>query len=303
MLSPCFLASAAVICLGQTLPAGVKIRPMSKIHPTAIIGENVSIGAGTKIGPGVIIADGVKIGKNNRFLAGAYIAEGTTIGDDNVIHMRTVIGHEPQDIGFKNEPSYTRIGNRNQIREFVTIHRGTQKDSTTVIGDDNFIMAYCHIAHNCQVGNKIVMVNQASLTGHCVIEDNVLLSGMTGLHQYTRVGRLALLSALSAVNKDIPPYMICGGRPAVVIGINVVGMRRAGIGPETRSEIKRAYKLLYRSGLNVSQALDEIKKSCTSHEVKHLVDFIEASKRGIVDGGAESGDDDSLLARKKNTAV
>lgn len=273
---------------------------MSKVHPTAIIGENVKIGEGTEIGPHVIIEDDVVLGKSNKIAAGAYICSGTTIGNENTIHMRSIIGHEPQDVGFKNEPSYTKIGDRNQIREFVTIHRGTQKDSVTVIGSDNFIMAYCHIAHNCQVGNHVVMVNQASLTGHCVIEDNVLLSGMTGLHQFTRVGKLALLSALSAVNKDIPPYMICGGRPAVAIGINVVGLRRAGVKPEARAEIKQAFKLLYRSGLNTSQALSAIKESLTCPEVSHLVSFIENSKRGILDGGSENAED-SLLAKKKNS--
>ena len=273
---------------------------MSNVHPTAILGKNIQIGEETEIGPHVIIEDGVKIRKNNRIRAGAYIAEGTTIGDENDIHMRAIIGHVPQDLDFKHEPTYTQIGNRNQIREFVTIHRGTKAGSSTVIGHDNFIMAYCHIAHNCAVGNHVIMVNQASLTGHCIVEDKVLLSGMTGLHQFTRVGKLSLLSALSAVNKDIPPFMICGGRPAVVLGINVVGLRRAGIDAETRTEIKQAYKLLYRSGLNVSQAIEEMKQSLKSSEIQYLIRFIKESKRGIMDGGSEKTED-SLLSKKSSS--
>lgn len=272
---------------------------MSRVHPSAIIGKDVVLGKDNDIGPFVIIEDGVRIGDRNTIMAGAYISKGTEIGSDNQIHMRAVIGHVPQDLAFQNLETYTKIGNGNTIREFVTIHRGTKEGTSTVIGDNNFIMAYCHIAHNCRVGSKVIMVNQASLTGHCVIEDGAFLSGMTGLHQYTKVGRLAILSALSAVNKDIPPYMLCGGRPAVVLGINVVGLRRSGYDAKTRDEIKQAYKLLYRSGLNVSQALTEIRKQCRSEAVAHLVKFIESSDRGILDGAsAKADEEDTLKARK-----
>ena len=259
---------------------------MSDIHASAIIGKQVEIGVGNAIGPNVIVEDGVKIGSHNKILSGAFLARGTELGNYNTIHMNAVIGHEPQDLAYKSEPSFTKIGNKNVIREFVTIHRGTKEGSSTVIGDENFIMAYCHIAHNCLLGNNIIMVNQASLTGHCTVENRAFLSGMTGFHQFTRIGTLAMVSALTAINKDIPPYVICGGRPGVAQGINVVGMRRAGIGPQVRAEIKEAYKLLYRSGMNVSQAVEAIKKSLKSPEVVHLVEFIEASKRGILAGAA-----------------
>lgn len=272
----------------------------SKIDPTAIIGSNCQIGADNEIGPYVILESGVRMGRGNRIRAGAYLASGTELGDGNDIHMRAVIGHEPQDLAYKGEATFTRIGNQNVIREFVTIHRGTKAGSATVLGNDNFIMAYCHIAHNCLLGDKIIMVNQASLTGHCIIGDGAFLSGMTGLHQFTRVGRLAILSALSAVNKDIPPFMMSGGRPAVVLGLNVVGMRRAGIDPAARSEIKKAYKLLYRSGLNVSQAVSEMKETLKSPEVKELISFIEASDRGILDGCSDEEDQETLSPRKSS---
>lgn len=254
------------------------------IHPTALIGKNVSLGDNNEIGPNAVVASGVKIGSNNKILHGVTLGHGTEIGDFNTFHMHAVIGHEPQDLKFKNEPTFTRIGNKNTFREFVSVHRGTEPGTATVISNENYVMAYCHIAHNCILGNNIIMVNQASLTGHCIVEDRAFLSGMTGFHQFSRIGTLAMVSALSAFNKDIPPYVICGGRPGVAQGLNVVGMRRAGIKPEARAEIKKAYKLLYRSGLNVSNAVEQIKKECTGPEVKHFVEFIENSKRGIIRG-------------------
>ena len=274
---------------------------MSQIHPTAILGKKVQLGVGNRIGPNVMIEDGVEIGSHNTIHASAYLCRGTEIGNHNEIHMGAIIGHAPQDLAYRNEPSFTRIGDRNQIREYVTIHRGTKAQSSTVIGNENFLMAYCHIAHNCEVGNNVIMVNQASLTGFCKVEDQAILSGMTGFHQFTRIGKLVLVSALSACNKDIPPYMICGGRPAVVLGINVVGLRRAGIKETSRNEIKKAYKYLYRSGLTVSHALEKIKAELHSAEIGHLVKFIESSERGILAGGDESGD--LLLPRKRATTV
>jgi len=273
---------------------------MKKIHPGAFIGKGVKLGEDNEIAPGCIIEDGVVIGSRNKLWANAYLGPGTSIGDDNQIHMGAVIGHMPQDVAFKGGSTFTKIGSRNTIREYVTIHRGTREGSSTVIGDDNFFMANAHVAHNCQVGNKVILVNLASLTGYCVIEDGAFLSGMVGLHQFTHVGRFAIISALSAVNKDVPPYMLCGGRPAVVQGLNVVGLRRAGIGPKIREEIKHAYKLLYREGLSVSNAIAEIEKECQSSEVKYLVEFVKASTRGICAGISSELDDsgESILPRK-----
>ncbi len=275
----------------------LEFMPMSEIHPTAILGKKVQLGMGNRIGPHVVIEDGVKLGSHNVIYASAYLCKGTEIGSHNEIHMGAVIGHTPQDLSYKGASTFTRIGDKNQIREYVTIHRGTKPETATVIGNENYIMAYCHIAHNCELGNQIIMVNQSSLTGYCIVEDQAFLSGMTGFHQFTRIGRLAMVSALSACNKDIPPFMICGGRPAVVLSINVVGLRRAGIRESARDEIKKAYKYLYRSGLAVSSALEKIKEELTSPEVGQLVRFIEASKRGILAAGEESGD--LVLPRKK----
>ncbi len=274
---------------------------MSSVHPSAVIGKGVVLGDGTEVGPGCVIEAGAVLGARNRLWMNVYVGPGTTIGDDNQIHMGAVVGHLPQDLAFKGGPTFTKIGSRNTIREYVTIHRGTKDGTATEIGDDNFFMANAHIAHNCQVGNKVILVNLASLTGYCVIEDGAFLSGMVGLHQFTRVGRFAIISALSAVNKDVPPYMLCGGRPAVIQGLNVVGLRRAGMPPPVREEIKHAYKLLYRSGLNVSNAIEAIKRECKATEVQQLVDFVNASSRGIcagISGDSVEGEEESILPRK-----
>ncbi len=273
---------------------------MNSIHPSALIGKDVQLGDHNDIGPGCMLEDGAALGSRNKLWMNVYLGPGTTIGDENQLHMGAVVGHMPQDLAFKGGATFTKIGNRNTIREYVTIHRGTKEDSSTVIGDDNFLMANAHVAHNCQIGNRVILVNLASLTGYCVVEDGAFLSGIVGLHQFTRIGRLAMISALSAVNKDVPPYMLCGGRPAVIQGLNVVGMRRAGFSAEIRAEIKQAYRLLYRSGLNVPHAIEAIERECRSAEIRHLVGFVRSAARGICAGigEAEAEEGESILPRK-----
>ena len=272
------------------------------IHPTATISKRAQLGDGNEIGPGCVLEDGVVLGSRNRLWMNVYLGPGTTLGDDNQIHMGAVIGHLPQDLAFKGGPTFTQIGHRNTIREYVTIHRGTKDGTATVIGDDGFFMANAHIAHNCQIGNKVILVNLASLTGYCVIGDQAFISGMVGLHQFTRVGQVAMISALSAVNKDVPPYMLCGGRPAVIQGLNGVGMRRAGRSAAIREAIKRAYRMLYRDGLNVGHAIQAIEKEGSFPEVKTLVEFVKASTRGIcagIGGDVEAEEEaESILPRK-----
>ena len=280
------------------------------IHASAIIGKNVQLGEGNNIGPGCVIEDGAALGSRNKLWMNVYVGPGTTVGDENQLHMGAVIGHVPQDAAFSGASTFTKVGHRNTIREYVTIHRGTKEGTTTVIGDDNFLMANAHVGHNCQIGNKVTLANLATLAGYCVVEDGAFLSGMVELHQFTRIGRLAMVSGLSAVNKDVPPYMLCGGRPAVIQGLNVVGMRRAGIPAPIREEIKQAYKLLYREGFNVPHALEVIEQECHSEEVRALVDFVKSSKRGICAGlpaaraaqagiGSEAAEEgESILPRK-----
>jgi UDP-N-acetylglucosamine acyltransferase len=270
------------------------------IHPSAIVSPRAQLGQGNTVGPGCILEDGVVLGSGNRLWANVYLGPGTTIGDDNQLHMGAVIGHVPQDVAYAGAPTPTQIGSRNTIREYVTIHRATKEGTATVIGDENFFMANAHIAHNCQIGSKTTLVNLATLAGHCVVEDGALLSGMVVVHQFVRIGALAMVSGLSAVNKDVPPYMLCGGRPAVIQGLNVVGLRRAGLRAEVREEIKRAYKLLYREGLNVPTALEAMARECQSSQVADIIEFIKNSKRGISAGiGQEvAPEEESILPRK-----
>jgi UDP-N-acetylglucosamine acyltransferase len=271
----------------------------NNIHSSAVIGRQVTLGEHNTIGPGCVIEDGVALGSGNRLWMNVYVGAGTTIGDGNQIHMGAVLGHLPQDAAFTGGETFTHIGHRNTIREYVTIHRGTKNGSSTVIGDENFFMANAHVAHNCRIGNRAILVNAATLAGYCTVEDEALLSGMVVVHQFVRIGRLAMISGLSALNKDVPPYLLCGGRPAVVQGINVVGLRRAGISPAVRQEIKHAYRLMYRAGLSVPSALQAIERECRSPEVQALVAFVKQSERGICAGlsSAESEAAESLLPK------
>ena len=262
---------------------------MNKIHPSAIIGKAVQLGDGNEIGPGCVIADDVVIGSRNRLWMNGYVGPGTTMGDDNQIHMGAVIGHEPQDHTFEGAPSVTRIGNQNVIREYVTIHRGTKEGTETVLGNHNFLMANAHIAHNCRVGSNTIFVNLATIGGYCEVHDGAVLSGMILSHQFCRIGQGAMISGLSAINKEVPPYMVCGGRPGVIQGINVVGLRRAGIKPAERDSFKQAYKLLYREGLSVSNALAEIQKLPQATPLDVLIQFLRSSKRGICAGAIKEG--------------
>lgn len=274
---------------------------MNTIHPSAIIGKRARLGERNEIGPGCVIEDGTVLGSRNALWMNVYVGPGTTIGDGNQIHMGAILGHLPQDAAFSGAPSSTTIGHRNTIREYVTIHRGTKEGSSTVLGDDNFLMANAHLGHNCEVGNRTTLVNLATLAGYCVVEDGAVLSGMVVVHQFTRIGRLAMVSGLSAVTKDVPPYLLCGGRPAVIQGLNAVGIRRAGIAAPVREEIKRAYKLLYREGLNVRHALEAIERSCRSPEVQAMVEFVKQATRGICAGIGQEGfqqEEESLLPKK-----
>ena len=270
------------------------------IHPSAVVGKRAQLGDGNQIGPGCVIDDGAVLGSRNTLWMNVYVGPGTTIGDGNQLHMGAVLGHWPQDLAFAGGTTYTTIGSRNTLREYVTIHRGTKEGTTTVLGDDNFLMANAHLGHNCQVGSKTILTNLATLAGYCTVEDGAVLSGMVVVHQFTRIGRLAMVSGLSAVNKDVPPFMLCGGRPAVIQGLNAIGMRRAGLAPAVREDIKRAYRFLYREGLSVPHALEAIARECRSQEAQAIVAFVKGSKRGISAGiGSDEGEEEETLLPKK----
>lgn len=250
------------------------------ISNLAVVSKDADIADGVEIGPFAIIEDGVKLGPRVKIWPHAYICKGTTIGEDSQIHMGAVIGHAPQDLAFKNGPSYLNIGKRTIVREYATIHRGTAEGSSTVIGDDCYLMATAHVAHNCEIGNKVIIVNAALLAGYVAVEDSAFISGNVVIHQFCRIGRLAMIGGYTAVNKDVPPYMLVRG-PSIVRSVNLVGLRRAKFPSDLIRTIKDAHRLLYASDLNTASALEEIAKLKPSPELDRLVKFIKESKRGI----------------------
>ncbi|MCK8824270.1 acyl-ACP--UDP-N-acetylglucosamine O-acyltransferase [Fuchsiella alkaliacetigena] len=256
---------------------------MANIHETAVIDPGAKIGKDVKIGPYSVIGEHVEIGEGTKIGSHVVIKGWTTLGQNNEIFTGASIGLQPQDQKFKGEKSYLFIGDNNTIREYATIHRGTEDGGgETKIGDDNLIMAYCHVAHDCQLGNEIIMSNAANLAGHVMIEDSAVIAGLSGIHQFVRIGKMAMVGAHSKVVKDVPPYVLVDGHPATVGGINVVGLRRNGVTPELRQQIKRAYKCLYRSDLNISQAIDKMDQELdSSAEIEHFLRFLRNAQRGI----------------------
>ncbi len=235
-----------------------------RVGPFAIIGEEVSVGEDTIIGPHVVIERWTVIGARCRIGAGA------------------VLGGAPQHVQYDGSPSYLRIGDENDIRELTVIQRSAAAGGSTVVGSHNFIMSQVHIAHDCVIGNHVVLASLAALAGHVEVEDFAMIGGVTGVHQFVRIGTYSMVGGSSRLSQDVPPYMLAAGNPAAIHGLNVVGLRRAGFDAGLRRELKAAYRLLYRSGLNVSQALATIKRQPDlSAPVAHLVRFIEHSKRGI----------------------
>lgn len=253
----------------------MSIHPTAVIDPTAQIGENVSIGAYTVVGPNCAVGDGTILGPH------VVLEEFTLIGRECQVRAGAVLGGPPQDHKFKGERSYVRIGDRNLIREFVTMHRATGEEQATSVGDDNMIMAYVHVGHNCAIGNHTMISSYAGLSGHILVGDHVVMGGMVGVHQFVRVGKLAMLGGYSKVVQDVPPFCLADGRPADVLDLNVRGLRRAGVKPGARAKLKHAYKLLYRSNMNLSQALEAIEEEIEpEEELTYLVDFMKSISGG-----------------------
>ncbi|MGQ9590261.1 MAG: acyl-ACP--UDP-N-acetylglucosamine O-acyltransferase [Planctomycetota bacterium] len=253
------------------------------VHPTAIVSPKAEIDESVEIGPYAIVEDDVRIGAGTRIMAHAVIRRYTTIGENNSIHFGAVIGDDPQDVSFRPEVRSTvEIGRNNRIREYVTIHRGTKEGGRTIIGDGNFLFAQSHVAHDVQLGNHIVLANSAALGGHVKVGDRAFISGGVMIHQFTWIGRLAMLSGNSAFSRNVPPFATALGQNLYGT-VNVVGLRRTGIPRETMREIRRAYEIFYSSSGSVAEALAEIEAAgFVSNEVKELVDFIRNSKRPII---------------------
>jgi len=269
--------------LPQTRPStetnmGTNIHPTAIVDPRAELGNDVTVGPYTVIGAGVTIGDGTSLGPY-------VVVEGhTEIGKNNIVYAGAVLGSRSQDLKDHGEDSYLRIGDANIFREYVTVNCGLAAETarTTVIGDNNLFMALTHVAHDCQVGNHVVMANLSGLGGHVVAEDRCIIGGMAAVHQHVMIGTMALIGGLAKVVKDVLPYMIVDGNPATCRGPNIVGLTRNQVSETSRRALKKAYRLLSQSSLNTSQALEEIEKEVDNcPEITHLIDFIGKSKRGV----------------------
>jgi UDP-N-acetylglucosamine acyltransferase len=253
------------------------------IHPTAIVHPNAKLDRGVEVGPYCIVGENVSIGRGTVLQAHVVVNGWTAIGEDCQIFPFATIGASSQDKKYTGERAYTRIGSRTIIREYVSVQRATGEDQVTAIGDDCLLLAYTHVAHNCILGNGVTMSNLAQLAGHCIIDDNVVIAGMAGLHQFVRVGRYAFIGGDSKVTRDIPPFFLVEGNPAAPYGLNSVGLRRANFSDEERAEIKKFYKLLYGSKLKLSEAIETMKAEVTTESGRHILQFLEGeSQRGIL---------------------
>ncbi|MFS8880040.1 acyl-ACP--UDP-N-acetylglucosamine O-acyltransferase [Synechococcus sp. H55.11] len=266
-----------------------------RIHPTAVIHPKAELHETVQVGPYAVIGEHVRIGANTVVGAHVVIDGWTDIGEDNQIFPGAVLGTEPQDLKYSGAPSQVVIGRGNRIREFVTINRATNEGEATLIGDNNLLMAYAHVAHNCVIENQVVITNAVSLAGHIHIESQARIGGMVGIHQFTRIGRLAMVGAMSRVDRDVPPYLLVEGHPARIRGLNLVGLRRAKGMEGSLPALRQAYRLLYRSGLPLEKALQTLRSSLRSEggccicslqgkewvdetgSLQHLLQFLEDS--------------------------
>ena len=254
------------------------------IDPRAVVEDGAQLGDGVEIGAYSIIGSDVKIGAGTKVHPHVVISGDTTIGEGCEIFPFACIGTQTQDLKFRGGKTSVEIGDRTTLREYVTVNSGTNEGERTIVGSDCHILAYCHVAHACRVGNEVIMSNGASLAGDVVVEDQVVIGGLTGVHQFTRIGRGCMVGAMSKIVKDCPAFMIVDGNPPKVRGLNVVGLERRGYDSETRNILKKAYKVLFREGLATGQAVEKIRNSGmgSNPALDHLLAFIESSKRGIL---------------------
>ena len=266
---------------------------MADIHPTAIIQDGAELDEDVSIGPYCIVGGNVKIGKGTRLLSNVIIEGETGIGESCTIYPFTSIGLSPQDFKYKDEPTGVRIGSRNIIREYITIHRASVGgDGLTVVGDENFLMAYVHIAHDCKVGSKIIMANAATLAGHVKVGDCAVIGGLVAVHQFVRIGAYAMVGGFSGVGQDILPYTVASGPRVKLYGLNIVGLKRYGFSEETIAELKKAYKILFRERLTLKDAIKKVQEELPyTEEIAHLIEFINENRRGICRPGRKTSEE------------
>lgn len=252
------------------------------IHPTAVVHPGAQLGPDCEVGPYCILGEHVVLGKGCRLHAHVVIDGHTTLGDGNEIYPFACLGLKTQDLKWKGGVTRTRIGHRNTFREYVTVHSATSDGGETVVGSDNNLLAYTHVAHDVQMGDRIIMSNVATLAGHVVVEDGAIVGGLAAVHQFCRIGRLSIIGGCSKVVQDVPPFMMVDGNPGQTRTINKVGLERHGVSEEAQSALKQAYKMIFRSGLTMPNALARIEAELPPlPEVLHLVEFARRSERGL----------------------
>jgi UDP-N-acetylglucosamine acyltransferase len=256
---------------------------MARIHPTAVIDPTAHVGQTTQVGPYCVIGPNVTLGENCRLHSHVVIAGPTVIGEGNEFYPFSSIGQRSQDLKYDSEPTRLEIGDGNTFREFVTVHRATGTEGVTKVGNHGNFLAYAHIAHDCVVGDHVIFSNNGTLAGHVVVGDHAVIGGLSGVHQFCRIGAHAIVGGCTKIVQDVPPFLIADGNPAEVRGVNHVGLERRGFPVESIRELREAYKVIYRSNLNTTQALEALRGQFPSSDlVTHLVEFIATSERGIV---------------------
>lgn len=254
----------------------------TSIHPSAIIHAGAEIGDGCEVGPYCVIGARVRMGPGNRLHSHVVLDGDTLLGRENEIFPFACIGGRTQDLKWQGGNTRVEVGDRNTFREYVTIHAATADGGATVVGSHNNLLAYTHIAHDCRLGNHIIMSNLAQIAGHVVIEDQAILGGMSAVHQFSRIGRLAMVAACTPIRKDVAPFMLVSGDPAETMKSNLVGLERAGLDPDTIRALGQAHRILFREGLSIPNALTRLEGELpSSPELQHLIEFVRASERGV----------------------
>jgi len=260
----------------------------SRIHPTAVVDPGAYLADTVVVGPFCVVQDDVHIGEGTELISHVCLLPGTRIGRRCTVYPSAVLGGNPQDHKFRGEKSLLVIGDHNIIREGVTMHRAVGEGMATRISNDNMFMAYSHVGHNCEIGDNNTIASYVGLSGHVTVEDNTVFGGMVGVHQFCRIGKLAMLGGVSKVNQDVPPFMLADGVPARVIELNVIGLRRSGVPPASRTTLRQAYKLLYRSELNLSQAIARIEDELEmTEDLEYLITFLRGTQSGYAGRGNE----------------
>jgi UDP-N-acetylglucosamine acyltransferase len=254
----------------------------SGIHSTAVIDSSAEIADDVTIGPYTVIGPNVRIGTGTVVGPHVYILRDTILGSGCAVHHGAALGGDPQDLKYNGEPAELIIGDQTVVREFVTLNRGTSAHGRTEIGSNCLLMAYAHVAHDCVIGNHVILANSVNMGGHVTIDDNVIVGGLTAVHQFVRIGKHAFVGGSAAVMKDVPPYVKAAGNPLKLYGLNSVGLQRRGFSEATRMTLKRAYRMIFSSSLNISQALEQVQRELdVTPEIQEFLSFIEASERGV----------------------